>query len=216
LLFRRAQFVGVFQFTSIVREIGVNPRRSSSFVPLVSAFDLAPIDADFLKEGHTVFGGRHPSDQCLAFEGVAIFRDVIDVVLLDSVTIWIFCILDVSKWLKVDANQPLALEIALEEGGDVIPCGRRCGFICFFVVCYGDRHIRCVVGECVSRFVFLDFLFCFLGCSFAFLTYTGRFWSIRQVGQAKQSLWFASGPPFKIFCEPCRQPFGCSGWLGGW
>jgi hypothetical protein len=45
-----------------VREIGVNPRRSGSFVSLVSAFDLAPIDADFLKEGHIVFGGRHPPD----------------------------------------------------------------------------------------------------------------------------------------------------------
>jgi hypothetical protein len=81
------QFIGVFQFTSIVSEIGVNPRRSGSFVPLVSSFDLAPIDSDFLKEGNIIFRGRYPSDQFLAFEGVAIFRDVIDVVLLDTIMI---------------------------------------------------------------------------------------------------------------------------------
>jgi hypothetical protein len=51
------QFIGVFQFTSIVSKIGMNPRRSGSFVPLVSAFDLAPIDSYFLKEGDIIVRG---------------------------------------------------------------------------------------------------------------------------------------------------------------
>jgi hypothetical protein len=57
----------------------------------------------------------------LAFEGIAIFGDIIDVVLLYAIVIRVFRFLDVAKWLKLEVYQPLAVEVALEKAGDVGP-----------------------------------------------------------------------------------------------
>ena len=78
------QFIGVFEFGGVMSEVGVNTCRSSSFVPLVTPLDLSPVDTDFLEERDVVVGGRNSSDQSLAFECIAVFRDVINILLLNS------------------------------------------------------------------------------------------------------------------------------------
>jgi hypothetical protein len=99
-------------------KVGVVLRRSSSFMPLVVAFDLAPVNSYFLKKGGIVVRGRHLSDQCLTFEGVAIFRDVIDIMLLYSIVIRFFLVSGCRRMVEGQRRSDVGL-------GDCIGKGRR-------------------------------------------------------------------------------------------
>jgi hypothetical protein len=57
----------------------------------------------------------------LAFEGIAVFGDIIDVLLFYAIVIRVFRFLDAAERLKVKVYQPLALEVALEKAGAVGP-----------------------------------------------------------------------------------------------